>query len=65
VFAFKPAIASSRTVAASALQFCGPHFWRGFYELVVSEALERIAGFYAVEKDVRRRSPEERRAVRS
>jgi transposase len=32
---------------------------------IASEALERIAGLYAVEKDVRGRSPEERRAVRS
>src|SRR5580704_12754153 len=47
-------------------------FRRGFYELAVSgpapiasEALKRIAGLYAVEKDARGRSPEERRAVRS
>jgi transposase len=54
------------------LAFCWSHVRRGFYELAVSgpapiasEALERIAGLYAVEKDVRGRSPEERRAVRS
>jgi hypothetical protein len=42
----------------------------GLYELAVSgpapiasEALERIAGLYAVEKDIRGRSPEERRTV--
>jgi hypothetical protein len=52
--------------------FCWSHVRRGFYELAVSgpapiasEALERIAGLYAVEKDIRGRSPEERRAVRS
>jgi transposase len=44
---------------------------RRFYELAVggpapiaSEALERIAALYAIEKDIRGRSPEERRAVR-
>ena len=54
------------------LAFCWSHVRRGFYELAVSgpapiasEALERIAGLYAIEKDVRGRSPEERRAVRS
>src|SRR3979409_817762 len=54
------------------LAFCWSHVRRGFYELAVSgpapiasEALERIAGLYPVEKDVRGRSPEERRAVRS
>jgi transposase len=54
------------------LAFCWSHVRRGFYELAVSgpapiasEALARIAGLYAIEKDVRGRSPEERRAVRS
>ena len=54
------------------LAFCWSHVRRGFYELAVSgqapiasEALERIAGFYAVENDARGRSPEERRTVRS
>src|SRR4030088_624679 len=54
------------------LAFCWSHVRRGFYELAVSgpapiasEALERIAGLYAIEKDVRGRSPEERRTVRS
>ena len=54
------------------LAFCWSHVRRGFYELAVSgpapiasEALERIAALYAVEKDVRGRSPEERRAARS
>ena len=46
------------------LAFCWSHVRRGFYELAVSgpapiasEALERIAGLYAVEKDVRRSKP--------
>jgi transposase len=54
------------------LAFCWSHVRRGFYELAVSgpapiasEALARIAGLYAIEKDVRGRSPEERRTVRS
>lgn len=54
------------------LAFCWSHVRRGFYELAVSgpapiasEALKRIAGLYAVEKDVRGRSPEERQIVRS
>src|SRR5664279_4497683 len=54
------------------LAFCWSHVRRGFYELAVSgpapiasEALERIAGLYAAEKDIRGRSPEERRTVRS
>jgi transposase len=54
------------------LAFCWSHVRRGFYELAVSgpapiasEALQRIAGLYAVEKYIRGRSSEERRAVRS
>jgi transposase len=53
------------------LAFCWSHVRRGFYEFaasgpapIASEALERIAALYAVEKDVRGRSPEERRTVR-
>jgi transposase len=48
------------------------HARRNFYELatsgpapIASEALERIAGLYAVEKDIRGRNPEERQTVRS
>ena len=51
--------------------FCWSHVRRGFYELAVSgsapiasEALERIAALYGVEKDIRGRSAEERRTVR-
>jgi len=44
---------------------------RNFYELatagpapIASEALMHIAAFYAIEKEIRGRSPEERRLVR-
>jgi transposase len=50
---------------------CWAHVRRKFYDLqeahrspVASEALERIAGLYVVENDIRGRSPEERRQVR-
>ena len=53
------------------LAFCWSHVRRRFYELaaagpapIASEALERIAGLYVIESDIRRRSAEERRAVR-
>ena len=53
------------------LAFCWSHVRRRFYELaaagpapIASEALERIAGLYAVEKDIRGRSADERRAMR-
>jgi transposase len=53
------------------LAFCWSHVRRRFYELaaagpapIASEALERIAGLYAIEKDIRGRNAEERRAVR-
>jgi transposase len=50
---------------------CWAHVRRKFYDLVTAhkspvagEALERIGALYAVEKEIRGRSPEERRAVR-
>jgi transposase len=53
------------------LAFCWAHVRRRFYELaaagpapIASEALERIAALYAVEGDIRGRSPDERRAAR-
>jgi transposase len=53
------------------LAFCWSHVRRRFYELAVggpapiaSEALERIAALYAIEKDIRGRSANERRSVR-
>jgi transposase len=53
------------------LAFCWSHVRRPFYELaaagpapIASEALERIAGLYAIEKEIRGRSADERRVVR-
>lgn len=53
------------------LAFCWAHVRRRFYELaaagpapIASEALARIADLYAVEKEIRGRTAEERRAVR-
>jgi transposase len=53
------------------LAFCWVHMRRNFYELaaagpapIASEALKHIAAFYAIEKEIRGRSPEERRLVR-
>ena len=53
------------------LAFCWSHVRRRFYELatagpapIASEALERIAGLYRIEAEVRGRSAEDRRAIR-
>jgi len=53
------------------LAFCWAHVRRRFYELaaagpapIASEALERITALYAIEKDIRGRSPDDRRAAR-
>jgi transposase len=53
------------------LAFCWSHVRRRFFELaaagpapIASEALERIAGLYAIEKDIRGRGADERHAVR-
>lgn len=53
------------------LAFCWVHMRRNFYEVatagpapIASEALKHIAAFYAIEKEIRGRSPEERRLVR-
>ncbi len=53
------------------LAFCWAHMRRNFYELatpgpapMASEALKHLAEFYAIEKDIRGRSAEERRLVR-
>ena len=53
------------------LAFCWSHVRRRFYELAVvgpapiaSEALERIAKFYAIESTIRGRAAEERRTIR-
>ena len=51
---------------------CWAHVRRKFYDLlaahkspVAAEALERIGALYAVEKEIRGRSPEERREIRN
>ena len=51
------------------LAYCWSHVRRGFYEIaasrpVATEVLVRIAKLYAVEKDIRGRSPDDRRAAR-
>ena len=53
------------------LAFCWSHVRRRFYELaaagpapIAREALERIAGLYRIEAEVRGRSAEDRRAIR-
>jgi transposase len=53
------------------LAFCWAHVRRRFYELaaagpapIASQALERIAGLYRIEGQIRGAPPEERRAVR-
>jgi transposase len=51
---------------------CLAHMRRKFYDLmeahhspIATEAVERIAALYAIEKDIRGRSPDERRQVRN
>jgi hypothetical protein len=53
------------------LAFCWSHVRRRFYELaaagpapIASEALERIAALYAIEKEICGRSAKERHAIR-
>ena len=53
------------------LAFCWAHVRRLFYELatagpapIASQALERIAGLYVIENDIRGRNAEERRSIR-
>jgi len=53
------------------LAFCWAHLRRGFFDIakggnapIASEALERIAALYAIEKTIRGKSAGERRAVR-
>ena len=64
-------IADAAPDAAIMLAFCWAHLRRRFFDLVqdgpapiASEALERIAALYAIEKTIRGRSADERRAVR-
>jgi len=53
------------------LAFCWSHVRRRFYELaaagpapIAAQALERIGALYAIEKDIRGRNPDARRAAR-
>jgi transposase len=55
-----------------ALAFCWSHVRRRFYELaaagsapIASEALERIAGLYRIESDIRGRKADDRQAARN
>jgi transposase len=64
-------IADKAPDQAITLAFCWAHLRRRFFDIakggdapIASEALERIAALYAVEKTIRGRSAEERRAVR-
>jgi hypothetical protein len=57
--------------AAITLAFCWSHLRRHFFDIakggnapVASEALERIAALYAIEKTIREHSADARRAVR-
>src|ERR1700716_279810 len=69
--------AAYKTIAAAApgeavtLAFCWAHLRRHFFDIakggnapIASEALERIAALYAIEKTIRGKSAEERRQVR-
>jgi transposase len=64
-------IASAAREEAITLAFCWTHMRRHFFDIakdgnapIASEALERIAALYAIEKTIRGRSTEERRAAR-
>src|ERR1700730_10902566 len=64
-------IADTAPDAAITLAFCWAHLRRRFFDVVqagpapiASEALERIAALYAIEKTIRGRSADQRRAVR-
>jgi len=64
-------IANKAPGEAITLAFCWAHLRRHFFDIakggdapIASEALERIAALYAIEKTIRGRSADERRAVR-
>jgi transposase len=64
-------IADKTPGEAITLAFCWAHLRRHFFDIakggdapIASEALERIAALYAIEKTIRGRSADERRAVR-
>ena len=69
--AYKTIADDARTGDAITLAFCWAHLRRKFFDIakggsapIASEALERIAALYAIEKTIRGRSADERRAVR-
>ena len=64
-------IANAASGEAITLAFCWSHLRRRFFDIaesgpapIASEALARIAALYAIEKTIRGRSADERRAVR-
>jgi transposase len=69
--AYKNIADDARAGDAITLAFCWAHLRRKFFDIakggsapIASEALERIAALYAIEKTIRGRSADERRAVR-
>jgi transposase len=69
--AYKTIADDARAGDAITLAFCWAHFRRKFFDIakggsapIASEALERIAALYAIEKTIRGSSADERRAVR-
>jgi transposase len=69
--AYKTIADEARAGDAITLAFCWAHLRRKFFDIakggsapIASEALERIAVLYAIEKTIRGRSADERRAVR-
>jgi transposase len=70
-YAAYKSIANASPGEAITLAFCWAHLRRRFFDLakdgsapIASEALERIAALYAIEKTIRGRSADARRAVR-
>src|SRR5487761_835629 len=70
-YAAYKAIAEAAPGGAITLAFCWAHLRRRFFDIakdgnapIASEALERIAALYAIDKTIRGRSAGERRAVR-
>jgi transposase len=64
-------IAGTANGEAIVLAFCWAHLRRGFFDIakggnapIASEALERIAALYAIEKTIRGKSADQRRVVR-
>ncbi|MGA7386697.1 MAG: IS66 family transposase, partial [Pseudolabrys sp.] len=69
--AYKTIADDARTGDAITLAFCWVHLRRQIFDIakggsapIASEALERIAALYAIEKTIRGKSADERRAVR-